>query len=89
MHQNTGIHGGAKEVLHMDAQTVEATIKVFLQTMRERLEDAASIAKAAEICSNDGNVPKGVEIALDVEQLIYEASTLLNAASLINRLGKT
>jgi hypothetical protein len=31
----------------------------------------------------------GVEIALDIEQLIYEVNTLLNAASLINRINKT
>jgi len=30
---------------------------------------------------------KAVEIALDVEQLIYDAGTLLNAASLLNRIA--
>jgi hypothetical protein len=34
-------------------------------------------------------VEKGIEIALDIEQLIYEVNTFLNAASLINRVGKT
>jgi hypothetical protein len=34
-------------------------------------------------------VEKGIEIALDVEQLIYEVNTFLNAASLINRISKT
>jgi hypothetical protein len=32
---------------------------------------------------------KGVEIALDIEQLIYEVNTLLYAASLVNRISKT
>jgi hypothetical protein len=50
---------------------------------------AESIARAAEACSNAGNTDKGIEIALDIEQLVYEATALLNAASLINRLGKT
>jgi hypothetical protein len=71
----------------MDVQTIEITIKVYLQEIRIRLDKAVSIAKAAEACSNAGNVEKGIEIALDVEQLIYEASTLLNAASLVNRIG--
>ena len=31
---------------------------------------------------------KGLEVALDMEQLLYEATTLLNAASLINRIGQ-
>jgi hypothetical protein len=73
----------------MDAHTVEVTIKVYLKQMRERLEKAASIAKAAEACADSGNVDKGIEVALDVEELIYEVNTFLNAASMINRLGKT
>ena len=31
---------------------------------------------------------KAVEITLDIEQPLYEASTLLNAVSLINRVRK-
>jgi hypothetical protein len=31
---------------------------------------------------------EGLEVALDMEQLLYEATTLLNAASLINRIGQ-
>jgi hypothetical protein len=31
---------------------------------------------------------QGVEITLDIEQPLYEATTLLNAASLISRLSK-
>jgi len=73
----------------MDPHTVEVTIKIYLKQMRERLERAASIAKAAEACADAGNVEKGIEIALDVEELIYEVNTILNAASMINRLGKT
>jgi hypothetical protein len=69
----------------MDAHTVE----IYLKEMRERLQKAASIAKAAETCADAGNVEKGIEIALDIEQLIYEVTTCLNAASLINRLGRT
>jgi hypothetical protein len=73
----------------MDAQTVEVTIKAYLREMRERLDRAASIGKAAEACADSGNVEKGVEVALDVEGLMYEVNTLLNAASLIHRINKT
>jgi len=31
---------------------------------------------------------KAVEITLDIEQPLYEATTLLNAVSLINRIAK-
>jgi hypothetical protein len=73
----------------MDARTVEVTIAIFLRQIRVRLEKAASIAKAAEACVDSGNVEKGIEVALDVEQLIYEAGTFLNAASMIHRIART
>jgi hypothetical protein len=50
----------------MDAKSVEVSLKLCLKQMRERLDQAASIAKAAEICSEAGNVEKGIEIALDI-----------------------
>jgi hypothetical protein len=57
--------------------------------MRERLDRAAGIARAAQTCPEADNIDKAVEIALDVEQLIYEVNTFLNPASMINRIGKT
>jgi len=51
-------------------RVVEVTIKVYLNEIRERLDRAAGIARAAEACADAGNVEKAIEIALDVEQLI-------------------
>ena len=73
----------------MDARMVEAALKLHVRGMRERLDQAAGIAKAAETCAEAGNIEKAIEIALDVEQLIYEVNTFLNAASLMNRVYKT
>jgi hypothetical protein len=73
----------------MDARTTEVAIKTFIQQILERLDEAAGLAKAAQACAEAGNVAKAVEIALDVELPIYEATTLLNAASLIKRIGET
>jgi hypothetical protein len=70
----------------MDEQTLKAALKSHLVEMRDRLDQAASIAKAAEACAEAGNVDKAVEIVLDVEQLVYEVTTLLNATSLMNRI---
>ena len=53
----------------MDARMLEATLKAHLSEMRERLDRAAGIAKAAEACAEAGNIEKAIEIALDVEQL--------------------
>ena len=73
----------------MDAQMLEATLKMHLAEIRERLDQAAGIAMAAEACASAGNISKGIEIALDVEQLIYEVNTFLNAASMIHRINNS
>ena len=51
----------------------------------ERLKQAHNIAAAAESCAVSGNFDGAFRILLDVEQPTYEATTLLNAASLIRR----
>jgi hypothetical protein len=72
----------------MDATTVQITTKAYLAEISQRLNEAASIAKAAQACADAGNTKQEMAIALDVEQLVYEVNTLLNAASLINRISK-
>jgi hypothetical protein len=73
----------------MDAKAIEVTLVMYVRGMCERLDRAASIAKAAQACADAGNIEKAIEISLDVEQLIYEVNTFLNAASLMNRIRKT
>jgi hypothetical protein len=72
----------------MDAQVAETAIKVYLKEIHSRLNEAAGIAKAADACAEAGDADRGVKVALDIEQLVYEATRLLDAASLINRLAK-
>ena len=72
----------------MDAAVAEPAFKAYLKEIHIRLDQAASIAKAANACAEAGNADKGVHVALDIEQLCYEATRLLDAASLINRLAK-
>jgi len=73
----------------MDQAASNTAIKFLLSEIHHRLDDAASIAKAAEACADAGSVDKAVEIALDIEQLAYEAGRLLDAASLLNRISRT
>ncbi len=73
----------------MDAKTLEITIKAYLKEMRDRLERAAGIARAADACAESGSIEKAVEVALDIEQLVYEVNTFLNAASMMHRIWKT
>lgn len=61
------------------------SIADFLKCIRQRLDDAAAIARAAESCADAGNPGKAVTIVLDVEQLVCEVNTFLNAASLLER----
>ena len=65
---------------------IEVTIKAYLTEIRNRLDKAAGIGRAADACAGAGFHEKGLEVALDIEQVLYEATTLLNAASLINRI---
>jgi hypothetical protein len=72
----------------MDPQLAETTIKTYLYEIRNRLDKAAGIGRAADACAGAGFYEKGLEVALDMEQLLYEATTLLNAASLISRIAR-
>ena len=72
----------------MNAQLVEPTIKVYLTEIRTRLDKAAGIGRAADACAGAGFHEKGLEVALDMQQLLHEATTLLNAASLVNRIAQ-
>ena len=73
----------------MDPATLDTVLLTHLTLMRERLDQASGLGQAAEACGTAGNIRKAIEIAVDVEQLTYEVNTLLNAASLINRIGRT
>lgn len=79
---------GGERSATTDAQTHEAVLKVHLTEMLKRLDQAAGIAKAATTCAETGNIDKAIEIALDVEQLTFEVSNLLNSASL-HRIHET
>ena len=72
----------------MDPQVAETTIKTYLNEIRSRLDKAAGIGRAADACAGAGFHEKGLEVALDMEQLLYEATTLLIAASLTNRIAR-
>jgi hypothetical protein len=72
----------------MDATIAETAIKVYLNEIHSRSARLPVIAKAADACAGAGNADKGVHVAMEIEQLCYEATRLLDAASLINRLAK-
>lgn len=70
----------------MDRDTTDQAIKACLTEIHSKLSEAARIAKAAEACALAGSIAEGVTVSMDIEQLIYEAGRLHDAASLLNRL---
>ena len=78
----------ANEPKPMHAEATELTVRAYLTEVRIRLDKAAGIARAADACAGAGFSDKAVEITLDIEQPLYEATTLLNAVSLIYRIRK-
>jgi hypothetical protein len=46
----------------MDATTVQITTKAYLAEVRQRLDEAASITKAAQACAAAGNIEKGYRL---------------------------
>ena len=67
----------------MTPEIADLVITDFLKTMSAKLDNAVQIAKAAEACANVGNPQKAIEIIMDVEQLMFDANTLLNGAGLL------
>ena len=72
----------------MDHATIEPAIRILLSEIHSKLNEAARIAKAAEACALAGSISEGVAVSMDIEQLIYEAGRLQDAASLLNRLSR-
>lgn len=72
----------------MDRATIEPGIRIVLTEIHSKLNEAARIAKAAEACALTGSAAEGVTVSIDIEQLIYEAGRLQDAASLLNRLSR-
>ena len=72
----------------MSPETHALIVTTLLGELRQRLEQAAAMAGAADACARAGGIDQAVSVAQDVEQRTYEANVLLNAASLITRIAK-
>jgi hypothetical protein len=72
----------------MERASIEPTIKLILAEINTKLDEAARIAKAAKACAESGAIAEGVEVSMDIEQLVYEAGRLQDAALLLNRMRR-
>jgi hypothetical protein len=72
----------------MERNTIKPAIRSIMSQIRVTLDEAARIARAAEACILADSITEGVTVSMDIEQLIYEAGRLQDAASLLNRLSQ-
>jgi hypothetical protein len=72
----------------MDRDALDQTITTLLAEIHSRLSEATQIAKAAEACATAGSITEGIEVSMDIEQLIYEAGRLHDATSLLSRMRR-
>jgi hypothetical protein len=70
----------------MDTAALNETIKVCFSEMHAKLTEAMQVAKAAEACAKSGSLDQGVEISMDMDQLLYDAGRLHDAICLMNRI---
>lgn len=59
-----------------------------LTEISARLTDAAAIAKAAVVCAESGSEHEAVRIAMDLDELLNEASTLHGAVCMVGRMDR-
>jgi len=71
----------------MAIKDVDGVLTAMVDLIHERLANAAISAKAAKACASVNNLDEAIRITLDIEQPIYEVTTLLSAATLIKRLS--
>jgi hypothetical protein len=57
--------------------------KELVRRISEHLHAAAAVASAAQAFAEAGNTDRALEMLRDLEPPLYEATTLLNAASML------
>lgn len=67
----------------MDNTAADQVVTAFLQEIHHTLEEAVSIAKAARVCAESGNVKAAVNLAVAFEDLTFRPQQMLKAILLI------
>jgi hypothetical protein len=70
----------------MDTAAIDKTMKICFGEIHAKLSEAMQIARAAEACAKAGSLDQGVEISMDMDQLLYDAGRLHDAIFLMNRI---
>jgi hypothetical protein len=72
----------------MNTTAINEAVKICLKEICGKLDEATRLARAAEACVLAGSVAEGIEVSMDIEQLLYEAGRLHDAVSLMHRLTR-
>jgi len=67
----------------MDRTAADTVTLAFLSQIHRELQEAVSIARAAEVRAESGNVEAAVKLVMDVEDPAYRADRMLKATLLI------
>ena len=69
----------------MKREIAEAAVVACIKIVSSTVGEADAIAKAARHCAEAGQSDRAFQIALDIEPLLDEANSLLQAAAVIRR----
>ena len=64
------------------------SIRLYLDEISGRLTEAAAIAKGAVACAAGGSEREALRIAMDLDELLSEATTLHGAMCLVGRMQR-
>jgi hypothetical protein len=71
----------------MDCATIQPAIKILLTEISRQTGRSRTHAKAAA-CTEAGSISESVSVSMDIEQPIYEAGRLHDAASLLDGMSR-
>jgi hypothetical protein len=69
----------------MAEEFANEVVKRFTGEIASRLSKASVLASTAQTLSSEGLTEHAFDTLMDIESLIFEATALLNAASIVNR----
>jgi hypothetical protein len=72
----------------MQKDETEIAIQICLGLIETTVQKAAQIVKASRCCLDAGDVERAFHVALEIEPLICDANSLLQATSAVRRGGE-
>jgi hypothetical protein len=72
----------------MTPEIAATAITDLVKLMRQRLDDAARVAKAAHACAAAGSPEKAIEIVDELGQDLHDAKAMLDAVLGVSRAAK-